>query len=153
MAKQVQKSTGLVHIYSTLANPQKFVVYEVVTPDQAQEMGRLPLPVVEVLIRGGAGIASKNLITPNGVHTAITAEEYDAIKDLAVFKSFVDNGFIKVEGKQFDLDRIVGDMNAKDPGGPVTPADFMNEAQDGSVPIPVDRDKVGTGWAIQFVGR
>lgn len=150
MAKQVQKSTGLVHIYSTLANPQKFVAYEVVSPDQAQEMGRLPLPTVEVLIRGGAGIASKNLITPNGVHTAITSEEYDAIKDLYTFKQFVERGFIRVEGKQFDIDKIVGDMNAKDPGGPVTPSDYVNEAQDGSVPVPVELDKAGTGWATQF---
>lgn len=143
-AKQVaaQKSTGSVHIYSTLANPQRFVVYA-----PPPEVGMLPVVAREVLIKGGAGIASKNLITPIGVHTAITQDEYDAICGLEHFTRFVASGHITVQQKVInDIDRAVSDMNPRDPGGPLTPADYMNEKADGSVPLPVELDKAGTGW-------
>lgn len=146
MAKNTlaQKSTGQVHVYSTLANPQKFVRYA-----PPPEDGMLPIIEREVLIRGGAGIASKNLITEHGVRTTISQEDYDAIKDLKHFKAFEDSGHIRVEGKLFDIDRIVGDMNPRDPGGPLTPADYETAAKDGSMPIPVDQEKVGSGWVLK----
>lgn len=148
--KQIaEKSSGLVHIFSTLANPQKFTVWS-----KPPENGMLPITEREVLVRGGAGIASKNLITPNGVHTAITIEDYDAIKDLQHFKQFVDSGHIRVERKEYDIDKMVGDMDSRDPGGPLTPADFESAAKDGSAPIPVEQEKAGTGWvANQLANR
>lgn len=149
-SKQVaEKSTGNVHIFSTLANPQKFVVY---TPPA--EVGMLPVVAREVLIRGGAGIASKNLITPQGVHTAITQDEYDAIAELPHFKKFVESGHIRVERKQYDIDKMISDMNPRDPGGPLTPADYENTAKDGSQPLPTDQEKIGSGWvANQLANR
>src|ERR1700756_3894247 len=96
MAKAAQKSTGLVHVYSTLANSQKFVRYR----DNRDQVNDLPVAEVEVLIKGGTGIASKNLITPMGVHTSITQEQYEAIKDLEHFRTFVDRGFIRVEQRK-----------------------------------------------------
>jgi len=143
------KSTGSVHVYSTLSTPQKFTVWEPPRMD-----GMLPTLICEVLIKGGAGIASKNLITPQGVHTAITQEEFDAISTLASFQKFVDDGYIRVEGKKYDIDRMVGDMNPRDPGGPLTPADFEREAKDGSTPVPVELEKAGSGWvANQLANR
>lgn len=151
MAKSsvAEKSSGMVHIFSTLANPQKFVTYEPPKQD-----GMFATPVKEVLIRGGAGIASKNLITPQGVHTAITQEEYDAICDLEHFKQFVERGFIRVERRAHDIDKMVGDMNPRDPGGPLTPADYETDKKDGSQPIPTETEKLGTGWvANQLANR
>ena len=148
--KQVaEKSSGVVHIFSTLANPQKFAVWS-----KPAENGMLPVLEREVLIRGGAGIASKNLLTPQGVHTSITQEEYDAISGLAHFQKFVESGHIRVERKQYDIDKMVGDMNPRDPGGPLTPADYETTAKDGSQPLPTDADKLGTGWvANQLANR
>jgi hypothetical protein len=142
-ALQANKSSALVHIYSTLANGQTFTTYK---------PGGADLQVIdrEVPIKGGAGIASKNLITPMGVHTAIGVDDYEAIKDLKHFKDFVDNGLIRVERKKAsELERIVGDMNPRDPGGPVTPADYAQTPSDGSVPIPVESSKLGTGWVLK----
>lgn len=140
--KQVaQKSSGSVYVYSTLACPQKFVVYA-----PPPEPGMLPVEKVSVLIRGGAGIASKNLITEHGVHTVITQSELDAISELDHFKRFVASGHIRVEGKLFDIDKMISDMNPRDPGGPLTPADFMNEPTDGTKPLPVELEKAGSGW-------
>jgi hypothetical protein len=144
-----EKSSGMVHIYSTLASPQKFVKYQMPDATDASQMGRLPVVEREVLVRGGAGIASKNLITPQGVHTPITEEEYQAIKDLEHFKKFVESGRIRVERKEYDIDKMVSDMNPRDPGGPLTPADFEKDAKDGSMPIPTESKDLGTGWVAQ----
>lgn len=140
---QAQKSSSLVHVYSTLANPQVFTTYR---------PGGADLQVIdrEVPIAGGAGIASKNLITPLGVHTAITVDDYEAIKDLQHFARFVESGHIRVEKKKAaELERIVSDMNPRDPGGPITPADYAATPSDGSVPIPVESAKLGTGWVLK----
>ena len=142
-AVQTQKSSAVVHVYSTLANPQIFVTYK---------PGGADMPVVdrEVHVAGGAGIASKNLITPLGVHTAISVDDYEAIKDLSHFTNFVESGHIRVEKKKAsELERIVSDMNPRDPGGPITPADYAATPSDGSVPIPVSQDKLGTGWVLK----
>jgi hypothetical protein len=145
MTKQVaaQKSTGMVHVYSTLANSQEFTTY---LPGGAD----LPIVDRQVLVKGGAGIATKNLLTPLGVHTAISEDDYNAIKDLKHFKDFVDRGHIRVEKRQAaELERIVSDMNPRDPGGPITPADYAATPNDGSVPIPVAQEKLGNGWVLR----
>jgi hypothetical protein len=144
--KQVAAKSGDVHIYSTLANPQKFVTYEYPDARDPVQAGRLPVEKVSVLIKGGSGVASKNLITEWGVRTVITQQEYEAICELHHFKEFVKNGYLRVESKSVDIDRIVSDMNASDPGAPLTPADYANEKADGSTPVPVELDKAGTGW-------
>lgn len=131
-----------VHVYSTLANPQKFVTY-------AKGGGDLPVVDREVIVAGGAGIATKNLITPHGVHTSISDEDYAAIQELAHFKTLVEKGHLRVEAKKaYDIDQIVSEMNPRDPGGPLTPADYATGKQDGSAPIPVDAEKAGTGWVL-----
>jgi hypothetical protein len=132
----------MVHIYSTLANPQKFTTYK---------PGGADMPVVdrEVLIKGGAGIASKNLITPLGVHTEVTDEEYNVVlKNHPHFMDFVERGLIRAEESKHDIEKIVGDMNPRDPGGPITPADYETGKKDGSAPIPVDQEKLGSGWVL-----
>jgi len=137
-----QKSTGTVYIYSTLANAQAFTTYK---------PGGADLMVVDrtVLVKGGAGIASKNLITSLGEYTQVSVEDYEAIKDLAHFKEFVERGHIRVEKKKAsELERIVSDMNPRDPGGPITPADYEKTPQDGSAPIPVDQARLGSGWVL-----
>lgn len=142
-----KKSSSPVHIYSTLATPQIFVTY-----DPPPQEGMFPIERVRVAIAGGAGIASKNLITRHGVHTSITAEEYEAIKDLQHFQQFVKDGYIRVEGREWDIDKIVGDMNPRDPGGPLTPADFENAPKDGTQPVPVSSETAGSGWVTRQVG-
>ena len=153
--KQVaQKSTGTVHVFSTLANPQKFTRYSMPDPTDATQMGRLPVVEREVLIRGGAGIATKNLITPQGAHTAITEDEYEAVRELSHWKDFIAKGFIRVERKAYDVDKMVGDMNPRDPSGPLTPADYQNAKKDGSEALPTELEKTGTGWvANQLANR
>lgn len=125
---------NFVHVYSTLANSQTYTRYA----DNRDQVNDLPQKVVEVHIAGGTGIASKNLITPLGVHTKITREDYDAIKDLHVFKVHVENGFIRVEDSKIDVEAAAGEMNANDPGAPLTPSDYEADKDNDNVPVPRD---------------
>lgn len=142
-AIQASKSSGVVHIYSTLACPQVFTTYR---------KGGAELQVIdrEVHIAGCAGIASKTLITRMGTFTTVSVEDYEAIKDLSHFTQFVESGMIRVEKKKAsDEERVLSDMNPRDPGGPLTPADYATTPSDGSVPIPVESAKLGTGWVLK----
>ena len=127
---------SMVHIYSKLANSQKYTIYSPPT-DNANDVPRVER---EILIKGGAGLATKHLITPNGVHTAITNEDYALLKEVHLFKVHEQKGFIHVENKQFDIDKVVSDMgDAQDPSAPLTPTDF--ESGDGDKKIAVTTGK------------
>lgn len=135
-----QKSSGMVYIYSTLANSQLFVQYAPPT-----EVGMFATEIRRVHVNGGAGIASKHLITSQGAVTAISQEDYEAICELKHFKDFVERGHIRVDKKSYDIEKIVGDMNSRDPSAPLTPSDFVNKTK-GLEPVPVELAKAGTGW-------
>jgi hypothetical protein len=142
MAKNLPKSQEMVHVYSTLATPQAFTTWKA-------GGGDIPLVDRQVVIKGGAGVATKNLLTPIGVHTAITVDDYDAIKDHPRFVRLIGRGHIRVEKKRaYDIESVVSDMNPADPGGPLTPADYAAVNQDGKVPIPVTQEKAGSGWVL-----
>jgi len=135
MAKAQAKTGGeTVHVYSTLANDQLITIYA----DNAERMNDLPPVVEKVLIKGGAGIASKNLITPMGIHTQLSIDEYNAIKDHWHFQEMVERGHLKVESRKVDIEAAIGDMNANDPSSPLTPADYEASAKDGTEAVPSD---------------
>jgi hypothetical protein len=147
MAKQqnaVTAGTGVVHVYSTLANSQRFTTYT-----RSSDPGMLPVIDRDVVIKGGAGIADKHLITRHGVYTAISMADYEAIKDLKHWKDLVERGHIRFERKEYDIDKMVGDMNPRDPGGPITPADYEKAAQDGSEPVPKALEEIGKGGLLR----
>lgn len=81
-----------------------------------------------VLIKGGAGVANDRIITPLGVCTEITDEQYDAIKDDETFKLHVRNGFVLVTDKPAPIEVVVPDMEARDNSAPLVPEDYSAEA-------------------------
>lgn len=131
------KSENFVHIYSTLVAPQAFTVY-------AEGGADMPTAARQVFIAGGTGVANKNLITPWGVHTAISIEDYEAIKDLNHFADFVNRGLIRVERKKVaDIDTIVADMSRNDPALPMTDADGRNDIDNMNVPQRKEFNELG----------
>ncbi len=97
----------------------------------------MPVKVGSVTIKGGAGVANKNIITPLGVHTEVSAEEMDLLNENGIFKLHKDAGFIAVEEKKADVEKVVADMTTKaDPSAPLTPSDYEDE--DGAKPSGVD---------------
>ena len=85
----------------------------------------MPVKQGKITIHGGAGIANKNLITPNGVVTEVTDEEMEFLNSHDTFNQWKKNGFVKVEKKKVDVEKVVANMNDKsDPSAPLAPADF-----------------------------
>lgn len=112
------------HIYSTLANAQNYTLYI----PQPEKNGAARKKSIQVLIKGGAGVANKNLITPRGVRTEISDAEYDAIKTIGVFKRHEKRGFIFVEKIKANANKVARDMNDKDGSTPKTDNDFPRDS-------------------------
>jgi hypothetical protein len=107
-----------VFVYSTLSCPQRYVKWaEAVS-------GNVPREERAVLIQGGANVANKNLITPRGVVTEIKDEEYELLKQNDLFNTHVKNGYVTVEERKADVDKVVTGMEARSPDAPLTPGDF-----------------------------
>lgn len=117
-----------VHVYSKLANNQKYTIYKDKAPDEGNEFKQV---AHQVLIVGGAGLADKHLVTPMGVHTEITEEDAQALLNNHVFNLHRKNGHITLESRKADVDKVVGDMSGEtDPSGPITPASFESADQE-----------------------
>lgn len=106
------------YVYSTLSCPQRYVKYS------EGAAGNVPREERAVYIEGGANVANKNLITPLGVVTEISAEEYEVLKENALFQEHVNNGYITVEERKADVEKVVANMEARSPDAPITPGDF-----------------------------
>ncbi len=102
------------YVYSTLAASVNYTVYQ----KQANDM---QVPVANVLIQGGAGVADSNFVTPQGVVTVITNEQLEILKKVPLFNDHVKAGHIKVQERKVDVEAIVADMNRMDPSAPKTP--------------------------------
>lgn len=113
------------HIYSTLANGQAYTVYLPKVEEKSQAARKFKQQVV---IKGGAGVASKNLITPRGVRTEITDQEYGAIADHFCFRHHVKEGFIVVEKVKANANKVARDMNDSDGSAPKTEDDFPRDS-------------------------
>jgi len=108
-------------IYSTLSCDQKYTLYEIMIE------GALPVPKSSVYVAGKANIANKHFLTPKGMVTPVKDEEYELLKENEVFKRHVDRGYIKVEEKEFDVDKAVSDMTGRDESAPLTPEELELE--------------------------
>ena len=116
------------HVYSKMAAD---VTYNDYVPG-----GDIPRVARSVTIKGGAGVANMNIITPYGVHTEITEEERDMLLKNGIFQLHRDGGFVTIEEKKEDPDRVATNLTAgPDPSAPLTPEDFAG-ANDEQVAVP-----------------
>jgi hypothetical protein len=108
-------------IYSTLSGNQRYVKFALDPKGQ-----RLPREVASVLVRGGANVADRNFITPKGIVTQVTEDEYALLKENSLFQLHVKNGFITVDDAKVDIDKMVAELNGRDQSAPLIEADFEN---------------------------
>lgn len=108
------------YVYSKLANDQRYNTFKEGGAD-------LKLLESSVLIRGKAGLANKNLITPQGVVTSITEAELDRLKNNPVFNAHKDNGFIIVSEQSASADDVAESSLTPndDPSAPLTPDKYV----------------------------
>jgi len=108
------------YVYSTLSCDNEYRGYK-------KGGGDIPQVEAHVLIKGGAGIANRNIITPRGVATEVTKEELIILEANEQFQLHVKNGFIMVESKRSEADEVAKNMTKKDKSAPATPDDYTGE--------------------------
>lgn len=109
------------YIYSTLAADNAYTAY-------VKGGGDLPSVERSVLIKGGTGVAGawNRLETPQGVVTEVTDEELAFLQQQVVFNRHVENGFLHVDDKLYQPEKVAADQNRNDPGAPLTESDFAD---------------------------
>jgi len=117
------------YVYSRLSNSQAYTGW-------ASGGADLPQVTKEVFIEGGAHVANKNLITPQGVVTTVTDEDAEWLALHPIFQIHKENGYVTIENAKGDIDKVVADLNGNDPSAPLTPNDVTNEVPevDGAKP-------------------
>ena len=98
----------------------------------------LPIKTSSVLIKGGAGVANDRIITPLGICTEVTEEQVSQLNANGIFKLHRDNGFVTIESKNQDVEKVVADMTVEsDPSSPLTPEDYRDVL--GAKPVGLDK--------------
>jgi hypothetical protein len=124
------KMENMNYVYSTLAANTKYCLWE------KSHSGTYSIPKREVLIRGGTGIADKNFITPQGVVTAVSDSDLKILEADKTFQLHKKNGFITViEKKSKPVEKVVKDLNFRDPGRTKTPEDYRKAKNKGQLSI------------------
>lgn len=95
------------HIFSTAANSTEFIKFN--------EHGPKGINVFEksVVINGGAGINRRHVQTPLGVHTTVSDEDYEWLKDDYHFKQKVKDGYITFRKQKVDPEVAAADMSTR----------------------------------------
>lgn len=126
-----------IYVFSTLAAS---VLY------QNFDKGGADLPIPQgsgVLIKGGAGVADRQFVTPRGVVTPVTPEELVYLSQNPVFALHKKNGFISVEESNKDIERVVSEsMQPGDESRQLTEEDFTT-GDDGEPKPSTDKDGKG----------
>lgn len=109
------------YVYSTLTNDQ---VYTLWRPASTEKKPNVALKKVK--INGGHGrMDRKNLVTPLGVVTEVSNEDLEALNQIGAFRKHMEAGFIKVDKKKSDPEKVASDMAKKDASAQKTPSDFV----------------------------
>lgn len=102
-----------VWIHSTLTCPQQYTTYAIGADGIAVSTG-------SVIVKGGAHITQKNLVTPYGVATEVTDEQLEQLRSNQVFVAHERNGFVKVDSRPLKEDELVSDLEIADESAPLT---------------------------------
>lgn len=112
-----------IYIFSTLTSDQKYV-------DWKDGGGGVFVEGGSVLIRGGSNVADKRMVTPVGVMTEVSDEDFAILEENEIFRLHRSNGFITVRQKKADAEAVAADMATKDGSAPLTDADIAAQAKD-----------------------
>jgi len=129
------------YIYSTLTASQKYPLWDTEKPNDMPRMKGY------VLIRGGANLANKHFITPKGVVTKVTDDEFTILEQSPAFNRHVKRGFLKVEKKNIDIEKITSGMEGHDDSAPLTENDVI--ANDEKPPISKDPDAPAAQQSVE----
>lgn len=80
-------------------------------------------------INGGANVADKHFITPDGVITEITEDQAERLKTHPVFSIHEKNGFVKIVDTEKNAEKAKKDLEDEDSGAPLTPKKYKAEGK------------------------
>ncbi|KAG0013624.1 hypothetical protein BGZ81_000921, partial [Podila clonocystis] len=89
----------------------------------------LPTAGRSIVIKGGTGIATKELITPYGMVTEVSDEDLALLEEQEAFQRHIERGFIRVERTKIDPEKIAANMASRDGSSPLVPQDFPQKKQ------------------------
>lgn len=117
------------YVYSKLVGDQCYTLYK-----PLEKGSRAPLSQrrYKVFIKGGANVAkgrTPEIITPMGVRTKITEEEFDALKKCKVFRIHLENKHIIVDQVKANPDKVAKNELEPDVSRPRVPEDFKEGAR------------------------
>lgn len=81
------------------------------------------------VIKGGHGVATRNLLTPKGVATYVTDAQLEALEKNDAFKRHKAKGFMVVDKQEQKPEKIARNMSKKDKSAPLVPEDFTEKKQ------------------------
>ncbi|OCJ20015.1 hypothetical protein [Serratia sp. 14-2641] len=114
------------YVFSTLSTDVDYTIY-------GEAVNDMPTIERQITIKGGANVATKNLITPKGVMTTVEDADLELLRAHPVFIMHEKNGFVTVEQKAHDPEKVATNMEARDNSAPLTDGDFAEgEAPAGS---------------------
>lgn len=121
------------YVFSTMSAGVNYIDYHV------NEKGAHTVKS-KVAIKGGSGVANKNLITPLGVPTHINDAQLEMLEKNITFQEHKKAGYITVRNEEADPEKVVSqDMESRDKSAPYTPEDFKED--DLAKPIDIDKSE------------
>jgi len=120
-------ASDVLYVYSTLANDQKYIQWERGGSD-------MHVQARSVLVKGGAGVTDKRIVTPLGVVTEISAEDAALLENNPLFRRHAQKGYVRIDRVKADPEKVAADMNRIDPSAPKTPADYADAANNAAKP-------------------
>ena len=121
--KLSERRTTMPYVYSTLANDVNYTKWHPIDNNDQLRIDR------QVLIKGGANVADKRLITPLGVVTEVTEEDLKLLLENQVFKQHKEAGHVTVERNRHEVEVIVADMKSRETSSPLVPQDYADGKQ------------------------
>ncbi len=114
-------------VYSTLTNDQRYINWS--KPPEGSALSEI---MHEVFIAGGSNRATKHFVTPLGVMTEITEQDYAELQKNSSFKNHEKNGYITVRDVKVDPEvAVAADMKQFDNSAPKTPMSVEFAQKDG----------------------
>lgn len=109
------------YIYSTLATDMKYTEYH--EPISGETVANIKH---SVFVNGRANVSDKHFVTPRGVMTRVSDEDFAMLEKNSLFNLHRKNGYITFEKKAADIDKVVVNMKARDVSAPITPEFYKN---------------------------
>ena len=116
-----------IYIYSTLTSDQIYTNYR-------RAPSGVPIAEAKILIKGGANLMTKALITPFGAVTEVTDNDLAELRKNEVFRLHLQNGFITISEAKADVESVAADMTGRDQSAPLV-------GQDEIIPVPATAEE------------